>query len=474
MNLNNKNKNGLKCSAVALTALLLLAGCAGIATKDEKAARKQAAAVTADYRPKGQKPTLPVLTAESSLSNYLAFAMLNQPKVESAYNDWLVSVERITQARSLPDPQFTFQMDIQNVVTSVMPGFMGLLPWPDKLRIGAKVASAQSQSKYFAFQAAVLSSAFEVKRAYFELSSHGEKIRITKETLQLLNNLERTTRAQNEAGRATLQDVLRAQVERDSLANEIKNLEDSHGALIIQFKASLGLGASDPEPPVPSRFESTPLNLSANQVLEAALSRNNQLKAMEADVRAAEVSILLAEKSRRPDFTLGFMADAKTSPTLYRFPGNPGTMTLPIWRDKIAAQIAEAQANKRSAEARLSDAQITLAADVAERTYLYREATRNMALLRDQLLPKARQSLELAQAGYLTGQTDFLNLVDAERTLLNFQLSEVDAAAQREIVLAELSLIVQGMPPSGSTIQSASPASGGANSSASKTSGGGM
>ncbi|HWC61225.1 MAG TPA: TolC family protein, partial [Verrucomicrobiae bacterium] len=112
--------------------LLLLAGCKGVATKDERAARRQSEIVAANYRPNGQK-VLPELTADSSLSNYLAFAMLNQPKVEIAYYDWLASVERITEARSLPDPQFTFQMDIQNVVTSIMPGLMGSIPWPEKL-----------------------------------------------------------------------------------------------------------------------------------------------------------------------------------------------------------------------------------------------------------------------------------------------------------------------------------------------------
>src|SRR5580692_684561 len=60
---------------------LLLAGCKGVPTKDENEARQQAQAVAADYRPRGQKPALPVLTANSSISNYLAFAMLNQPKV---------------------------------------------------------------------------------------------------------------------------------------------------------------------------------------------------------------------------------------------------------------------------------------------------------------------------------------------------------------------------------------------------------
>jgi outer membrane protein TolC len=244
---------------------------------------------------------------------------------------------------------------------------------------------------------------------------------------------------------------------------------------MAQFKAALGLGANDPAPPLPDRFESTPLDLSADKLFETAFAQNTRLKAMEADVRAAEASLVLARKARLPDFSLGFMADLKMNPTLYRLPGGPGTLSLPIWRDKIAAQIAEAQANKRSAEARLSAEQINLAADFAAKTFLYREATRNLALLDDQLLPKAHQSLEVARSSYLAGTIDFFNLADTERTLLGFELDKVETSLQREVVLAELSLIIQGMPPANTPMESSTaPMNAGAQSSPNKANGGGM
>src|ERR1043166_414175 len=398
----NNATAGRTSATLAIIGLgFFLAGCKGISTKGEKEARRQAQTVAASYRPRGEKPALPPLTADSGLSNLLTFAMLNQPKVEAAFYEWTASIERITQARSLPDPQVTFQMDIQNLVTSIMPGLMGTIPWPDKLRAGAQIASSESEAKYFAFQSAVLESAFEVKRTYYQLYFLAERIRGNQETLQLLSNLEKLARAQNESGKVTLQDVLRAQIEQARLRTEIANLEDSRISLMAQFKAVLGLGTNDAPPPTPNRFESTPLDLSTENLFEAAFAKNARLKAMEADVRAAEASIILARRSRLPDFTLGLMADAKTSPTLYR---PLGTVSLPIWRDKIAAQIAEAQTNRHSAQARLSSEQIALAVDVAGRSYLYREATRNLALLNDDLLPKARQSLELARSGYLAGQ----------------------------------------------------------------------
>jgi outer membrane protein TolC len=447
---NKIRRRWLGTSVGLLLAGMVLAGCKGIATKGEKAARRQAQAVGADYRPHGQKPPLPTLTPDSNLSNYLAFAMLNQPRVEAAFYDWSASIERITQARSLPDPQLTFQMDIQNIVTSIMPGLMGSIPWPEKLRVGAQIESAESQSRYFAFQSAVLTSAFEVKRTYYQLYFLSEKIRVNQETLQLLGNLEKLARTQNETGKATLQDVLRAQIEQDRLRTEIANLEDSRSSLTAQFKAALGLGANDPAPPMPNRFESTSLDLSADSLFKTAFAQNTRLKAMEADVRAAEASIILARKSRLPDFSLGLMADVKMDPTLYR---PLGTVSLP----------------------QLSSEQIQLAVDFAGRSYLYREATRNLALLNENLLPKARQSLEVARSGYLAGQIDFFNLTDSQRTLLGFELDRVEAATQREMVLAELSLIIQGMPPANAPMgSSATRMKGGAQPSLNKANRGGM
>jgi outer membrane protein TolC len=429
-----------------LILLVLLAGCKGTPTPGEKEARRQVQAVAGTYRPEGRKPELPVLTGQSSLSNFLTYALLNQPQVEAAYFDWLASVEGITVARSLPDPQLTFQMDIQEVVTSLMPGLMMSFPGFGKLRAAGAVAAAGSQVQYYAFRSASLQSAYAVQSAYYRLYFLDERIRVNRDTLTLLTDLAKLARAQNEVGKATLQDVLRAQIEQDRVETEIANLEDSRAALLAQFKAALGLGADQPTPPVPQRFESTPLDLTLEKVLEMALAQNTRLKGMEADVHVAEAAIAQAYKARMPDASVGLMADVKMNPVLYR----PwGTVSIPLWRDKLEAEVAQAQANKRAGEARLSAEQIALVAAVAEKAFLYREATRTLQLLQDQLLPKQRSSLEVARSAYLASQTDFFNLTDTEQTLLRFGLNEVEARTQRELSLAELSLIIQGMPPLG-------------------------
>ncbi len=433
----------------ALAAALVLAGCVGVRTEGEKKARSDQESVGETYRPGGERPILPKLDVSAPLQHFLLFAMLNQPQVEASYYDWAASVRRITVERSLPDPRLTFSSDIAAMVMSLMPGLMMDFPGPGKLKWAANMATAESEGRYFSFEWSVLQTAFALKKAYYNLHFLDAKVKVNQEMLRLAGEIERLARAQNEAGKVTLQDVLRSQIEQERLTTEIENLEDSRNPLLAQFKAALGLKTEDTTPPVPQRFESTPLDLTSEKLFATALARNPRLKAMEAEVRRADASIRLAYKARMPDVSLGIEADLKASPVIV----TPQVgVTLPIWRDKIAAQIAGAQAEKKAATARLSTEQIMLAVEFAEKSFLFRESSRTLGLLVERLLPKARQSLEVAQSGYVSGKVDFLNLLDAQRTLLDFQLSEVEARVQRELTLAELSLIIVGTPPVGAPV----------------------
>lgn len=435
-----------------LAIALVVSGCRGIQTAGEKSARHDLAAVTDRYRPNGNKPVLPVLTPDSGMSNFLAYALLNSPSVEAAYYDWAASVEKITVQRSLPDPKLTFQAYIQDTLTSLMPGLMQDIPGLGKLGAAARVATAESRSKYFAFESAVLQAAFDFKSAYYNLYFLDEQVRINRQTLTLLTDLETAARAENEVGKATLQDVYRAQIEHDRLDTDIAHLEHSRDTFFAQYKAALGLTSDQPDPPLPARFESA-ADVDADDLLTTALARSPRLKALEAEVRMAESSIAQARKSNVPDFSAGLQAEVYTPP----FYWPQASMTLPVWRDKIAAQIAAARDAKYAAQARLTAEQLALIVDFAMQAHDYHEIIRDLRLLENQLIPKARQSLEIARAGYSSGQIDFFNLMDAERTLLNFQLEEVQDRTRREIVLADLSLIIAGVAPPGAPVLASSP-----------------
>ncbi len=428
---------------------LVLAGCRGVQTSGEKQVRQDFGVVASRYRP-DNRPSLPELTPDSSLSNYLAYALLNSPTVEAAFYDWSASVENITVTRSLPDPQLTLQAYITDTLTSLMPGLFQNIPGPGKLKARAGVAAADSQGKYFVFENAVLQAAFNLKRAYYRLGLLDEQVRIKREALALLNNQERAVHAQNATGSAALPDLLRVQSQLDRASTELANLEDSRQSVMENFKAALGLTPEQTNPPVPAHFETNLENPNPDELLRLAFERNPELKAMEADVRSAEAGIAVAYKERVPDFNAGLSADVYTTPFYWPQAG----MTLPIWRDKLAAEVAQASANEMAAKSRLKAGQIDLAVNFAAKSFAYRETSRNLTLIENELLPKARQSAETIRAGYRTGTTDFSAMTDTERVILDLQLEAVQARTDREIALAELSLMVAGVPPANAPLLS--------------------
>jgi outer membrane protein TolC len=423
--------------------VLTLTGCRGIPAPGEKQARHDLGAVTKQFHPGHQPAALPELTPDSSLSNFVAFALLNQPQVAAAFYDWSASVENITVTRSRPDPQLTFQAYIQDTLTSLMPGLNWSIPGPGKLTARAGVAAAESQGKYFAFESAVLQTAFNLKTAYYQLGLLDEQLRLKRETLSLLENQERVLRAQNAAGTATLPDALLLQSEHDRVQTDLANLEDSRHSLRENFKAALGLTPEQPDPPMPAHFEMSGEPVDADELLRMAFARNPQLAALEAEVRAAEAGIAVAYKERVPDFNAGLSVEVYRPPFYWPQAG----MTLPIWRDKLAAELAQAQANALAAKSRLKAAQIDLAVTFAEKSFAYRETGRNLALIEDKLIPQADQSLATVQAGYRAGTVDFSAMTGAEQTLVNLQLEAVEARTANQIALADLSLMIAGVPP---------------------------
>ena len=420
-----------------LAAVLLTTGCRGLATSGEKSARKDLAEVSRQWQ-----TNLATLTTNATLHESVYLAVQNHPQVIAAFADWSASVESITVARSLPDPKLTFQAYIQDNLTSLMPGLSADIPGYGKRDARAAAATSDSRAKYFQFAAAVQQTAFGLQKSYYPLHFLDAKLNVNRQTLTLLSKLEALARAKNEVGQGTLQDVLKAQMEQKQLQTETTNLEDSRQVMLAQFKAALGLRPEQADPPVPAEPNFTDNRLDDEQLLANALKQNPRLQELAAEIRSAE-AIQVARKEKMPDFSAGFQAEVYEPP----FYWPQASISLPIWRDKLAAERAAAEAGLRAAKARLTAGQISLAVEFAEQSYLVREADRQLVLLRESLLPRAKQSLEIARVAYQSSRVDFPNVIDAERSQLNFQLDEIAAQTQREIARAELILMVAGVRP---------------------------
>ena len=182
------------------------------------------------------------------------------------------------------------------------------------------------------------------------------------------------------------------------------------------------------------------------ETLRSNLARTSpELTELAHHVEQGEHQIQLAKRNRLPDFTLGIqyidtgdasspVADSGKDPII----GTLG-LTLPLWFDKNRARIESAAYLKTAAQLALESRGQTLDADIRQTLFKLRDADRKITLYQKNLIPKAIQSLELNRKGYETGNMEFINLIDAQRMLLEFELAHARALADHLIARAELS-----------------------------------
>ena len=436
--------------------VLALSGCRGVPTKGEELARQEKQEIAGRFRPGDQLPTLPALTATSSLDDFLRYAALRHPKVEASYYEWAASIERITVARSLPDPVFTVGIDVQkgleddvaSMVMALMGGLMTELPGPGKLRARADLQTSESKAQFARFQLASIEAALGARNTYYDLFLVEKRLAVTEKNLAFVRDIEESARRRSEAGLSNLQDVLQAESDVARLENDLANLKDQRIALVAAWKSALGIAPSEGDPPIPATYVFTPEDRVSTATLAQVLQDNPRLRIMQAEINRAQAGIAVAYKSRVPDFTLGLEAEAPTT----KGAQNPRDtvwkprlgVTVPIWRDRIAAEIAEAEAMKMAARAEYSAEQLELAREFALNGFGIREATRNLDILRKVLIPRQSEILELAQRGYQGGVTTFFELIEQQRRLLELELMEAEGIAERERMIGELNLALAG------------------------------
>jgi len=457
----------IRTAAIVVTAALA----AGCAQTDERAEfrRHMSAELTAvgpGSGPQTQADLLPQLTDKSTLSDYLTYAALNNPALESAFHHWRAALERIPQMGALPDPQLAWRYFVRNKMGTgpdmEMRQTMGLsqmIPWPGKLIVASDMARQEAQAAFGLLQAQKLKLFNEVKQAYYEYYYLGRAIAVTDENVRLMGYLESVARTRYKGAESSYPDVIRAQVELGKLQNELISLLDMKSPLAARLNAALNRPV-DAALPIPQSIQESQIDLEERSLLESLVSDNPQLQAMDSEVAARSAGVDLARQGYLPDLMVGveWMDMSAVSGAMMSAKDDWVAMagiSLPIWWAKNAAAVREAQARRRAAELDKAAMSNMLQAELKMAAYGYRDSMRRVSLYRDNLLPKARQSLKATQATYEAGAAGFSDLVDSQRVLLEFELAYERALTDSQQRLAELGMLAGREIPSRQEAQTA-------------------
>ena len=405
----------------------------------------------------GRNQALPELSESSTLSDYLKYAALNNPGLEASFNRFKAAIERITQARSLPDPKFTYQYFVDEAETRVGAQresfkISQMFPWFGKLELKGDIAAQAANSAKQNYEAAKLKLFYDVKNTYYEYYYLSKAIETTRENVALMKHLEGVARTRFKTAIGSHPDVIRAQVELGKLDDRHQSLLEMRGPIAARLNAALNrpVGAGIPWP---KQIELEDISLEDKLLLKELVENNPQLKAIEFEIAKNKENIELAKKNYFPDITVG-VGIVKTDNSVVGNPRDNGkdpiigmvTVNVPIWWEKYAASVREAKA-KYSSSVQLKTAKTnSLSSELKMILYRFDDAGRKIALYRDTLLPKARESLKVTEATYRAGGS-FNDLVDAQRILLEFTLAYERALADHAQSLARLEMLVAGQIP---------------------------
>jgi len=395
------------------------------------------------------------LPAEATLRDCLTYAALNNPSLKASFHRWQASVERIAQVKALPDPKFTYAYYIREVETRVGPQRQAFtlsqaFPWFEKLQLKGAAAEEEARAHWFLFQDEKLELYARVTAAWCDYYYLGRAVAVTRDNLSLLEQIERLVRTRYRAAAAGHPDLIRLQVELGKLADHLESLKDIRRPTLARLNAALGRTNTEEMLSFPAAPAHEPVTADRAQLLHWMSRSNTRLLAMDHQTAAAERRVRLAKTEYIPDVTLsGTFVDTgdRTGPMKPSDSGQDAviasvTVNIPIWFQKLSAGVREAWNRRRAASMARAQKANDLAADLQEALFRVDDAGRKIRLYSGTLLPKARESLKVTQTGFIAGTNTFTDLIDAQRILLEFELSHQRALADHARWRAQLERIV--------------------------------
>jgi outer membrane protein, heavy metal efflux system len=279
-----------------------------------------------------------------------------------------------------------------------------------------------------------LDVALDAAGAFWMLAQVRESVKIVAKQHALAGQLVSAATARYSANVGTQSDVLRAQIEvarldaeRRALAAEVRGAE-------VMLNTSLARLADAPIPELDATVsEAVP---PTPDTISRVAVRRPELRAGRAEVERAEADVRVMRSMYTP------MATIRTGPA-YTMEAGSGWMlmvgiTIPIWRGKLRAGVAEASSMVDMANADL-DAMRRMAVGQARGARETVVAARERYLaMRDEILPRAEQAVAPTMAAYVSGQVPLVSVIEAVQTLWTLQGELAFARSQLGVAWARL------------------------------------
>lgn len=390
--------------------------------------------------------------AETQLDKWIAEALDKNPEVRAASNRWHAARAAISGAGALNDPMFG--ADVERMGTSLR-SFNDVeymvqqdVPWFGKRDLATKSASAEARMAEMDYRMKSLDVIAGVKMVYYDLWQTRQENAVNLRTLALLDRIEKAAAARYENGRASQADLIKVSNEKTRLVENQVDLsrerENAHAEVVRLLGREQGASIEEiPDALIPK------FRLDTAAVRQLALARQPAIiGSVEGGVAAAQAQLDLARKSYRPDFQFRIEGRQLNGEAGIQEYDTAVFLNLPWFnRRKNDSAIASAKAtlDQRHDEAEAMRRKVV--AEVQKLCVNIATFQHHYDLYQQRLLPQQRTAVEASRAAYESGTMDFLDLLDAQRMLLEFEMLNAHHTAEAFRLAAELETFTGGELP---------------------------
>jgi len=355
-----------------------------------------------------------------------------------------------SQLAAFPEPQL--KLNVANLplddfslnqtpMTQLQIGISQLIPYPGKLQLRRQSAELEAHAATARVQETKTQLIHWVTAQWWQLLYLDKALVTVQRNHQLLQQLIDVAQTKYAVGQGLQQDVLLAQVELSRLLDSEYQLNANRRIGTAQFNTLLGRDVSI-SVVLPSQVsEQLPTLSSPERLIQLAEQHRAELQSSHYQVQAAQRRVALAKKDYYPDFQVGATygwRDDLTDLVSLQF-----SMNLPIYTDKRQVPAHDQRTYEwQSQKYALEDLRNQMAEQITIKLAEFQRAQQQAKLYQRSIIPQASQTVDAMLAGYQVNKVDFLNLLRAQMTLLNYETQYWQAISTANQALAALNAVV--------------------------------
>lgn len=336
--------------------------------------------------------------------------------------------ERPAQAGALPNPMFTYSgMDLADSGSWPDTGEKRYMlqqefPWFGKRALRESIAVKDAEAMQRELDTMSRDVVMAVKESYYDLYATQRVIEITREEEFVLQSILKVAETMYSTGDRSQADAIKAQTEVTMLKQKMLELQSQENMLKAKLNTLLSRRADSPLEPAAKPPEAIlPENVKA--LFALAAETRPEVLAAQTQMERYALEKQLMQKEYLPDYTLGLeYRSLNRDDDMLMF---TVSVELPIWQSKYRAGVREAMEMQVYSQAAREAAVQQSSFDVQDAFFKLKTAQRTLELYRTELIPQAEARFSASEAGYRNGKTDFIDMLESQRFLLNAKMMAV-------------------------------------------------